>query len=149
MDIVTIYFVLVGLACAAGIAGAWIAYRYHLLKWVAPILLLFVIAAAWEEIALRTFAAREPDGMEGLLLRPAPNYDHRFTPHGEHYANFAFVVPGATVAVAVLGLLIAAIAVARPRGPAIVAACLTAGAVISGMFLFFVARFLAASTIFI
>lgn len=149
MDIITIYFVLVALACGAGIAAVWIAYRNELLRFVAPILLLFVVAAVWEEAALRTFAAREPDGMEGLLLRPAPNYDHRFTPRGEHYAKFAFVVPGATIGVAALLFLAAAIALGRPRGAAVLAASLAALAVIAGMCLLFIARFLAASTIFI
>lgn len=149
MNIVVIYFVLVGVAVLGAAASLVIGWRAGLLRWPLLILAVFVAGAIWQEAALRTFAAREPSGMSGLILRPVPygGGDHDFAPRGAHYAKWAFIIPCAvTTAIALLGCL-GAVAVSGSRVAGQVAGAFITGTV--GLVLVTVARFIAASQIFI
>lgn len=57
----------------------------------------------WIETALRHFAAVEKSSVRGLVAAPSPENtsDHRFTPNGQKYLTWSFIVPLPTVAVVV------------------------------------------------
>jgi hypothetical protein len=149
MNIVVIYFVLVGVTVLGTVATLVIGWRAGSLRWPLFIFAVFVIGAIWQEAALRTFAARETSGMSGLILRPVPygGGDHDFAPRGAHYAKWAFVIPCmVTTATALLGCL-GAVAVSGSHVAGQVAGAFITGTL--GLVLVAVARLIAASEIFI
>ena len=151
MSIVAIYFVLVAVAVAAAVGGIALGRRAHTTIWPLAVLACFVLATAWQEVALRTFASQERDGMKGLILRPVPygGGDHEFSPRGAHYAKFSSVVPGlsALVVAVIIAMVGVAISDRTSEVAASVALAVLGGAL--GFALVAIARLLAASEIFI
>jgi hypothetical protein len=149
VSIVAIYFVLVAIALAAAIGSVVLGRRRRAARWPVAVLACFALGAIWQEIALATFAAREPQGLRGLILRPVPlgGGDHAFEPRGAHYAKFSFLVPGATALAASLLVCLLAVALKRDGVTGPVALAAVGGALAYALLA--VARLLAASDIFI
>lgn len=151
MNPITTYFLLVALAITMALTGVVIGHRRGAARWPIIILAVFGVCAVWQEVALRTFASREPEGMQALLLRPVPNAggDHEFTPNGNHYAKYAFIVPGISALAVALVVAVLSVAARRSgvRNTLSVTLAVLGGAL--GLALFSVARFLSASEIFI
>ncbi len=149
MNFVTLYFLLVGFSVLAIAAAVILGFRTGTLRWSLLILALFVIGALWQEVALRTFAAREKDGMSRLIFHPVPygGGDHEFSPNGAHYAKWGFLIPAAvTISSAFLSAL-AAVAISRTRVARPVTLTFIGGAL--GFILLALFRLFAASEIFI
>ncbi len=148
MSIVTIYFVLVAIALAAAVGSVALGRRAGATRWPVAVLVCFALGAIWQEVALRTFAAREPLGMRGLILRPVPlgGGDHEFGPRGEHYAKLSFVVPGVTALAAAILVCLLAVAIRQAIAGSVALAAM-AGTLAYALFA--IARLLSASEIFI
>ena len=148
MDIVTVYFALIAVALVVAIGAVVLAHRKGVIFWAVAVLLCFALGGVWQEIALRTFAAREAEGMSGLILRPTPlgGGDHELAPRGAHYAKFSFIIPGIAALAAAFFVSLLAVAVRETTaGPVVLAGIAGALAYV----LLAISRLLAASEIFI
>ncbi len=137
-------------AVIGGLASLAVGARDNTVGWVLVIWSVIALAAAWPEVALWRFAAREPTGMEGLIQRPVPyTTDHRFTPNGAHYAKHAIALPAAGSGCAAFALaIVASIRLARRKLP-VIAPWLAFVSACCCIIVYSVVRLLAASTIFI
>lgn len=151
MSILVLYYLLVVVAAMLAVTSVVLGARNGSYRWAVAVLLLFVVGAVWQEVAVRTFAAREPEGMRGLILRLVPlgGGDHEFTPNGEHYLKFAFIVPGAVSVASALIVGFIALVVSEGRRRIAGSVCLAVVGGVLASTLLALARLLAASEIFI